>query len=213
MTIISDDQIGRIYGDHMIDARERLREIERQMKISDHANTKGEMLFSAEYCYLQLRSIVELVSISILTAHNPFDEFCGSKLIGEYNPSILLKQLGKLHPAAFPHRGFKSEGPERERVFFATPLETFEARDRMSQIYTTACDKLHLGALKSVLKRGPPSFNFNDIHDDWEYLVQLLNEHIIVLPDKRIIYCKLDYPDGKGITLYWITLPPSSIES
>jgi len=212
MTVISNDEIGHIYREHMVQARSRLLEVERQLEISDNVDTKKEKVFAAEYCYLQLRSVVELVSIAILSAHNAFEEFRGTKLLKEYNPNALLRLIGQLHPAAFPHRGFQSHGPDGLRTFFAMPIETLEARDRLSRIYVTACDKLHFGALKSVLKRDIRTIDFNNIQDDWAYLVDLLREHVIVLPDNRIVYCKIDYPNGEGIVLYWITLPPDTME-
>lgn len=203
MTTLTDDQIGETYADLMLEIKARLHEIEAQLTLEP---TKRRKIFIAEYCYLQLRRIAELTSLAILIAHNPTEEFRAGRLIREWNPDTLLKMIGKLRPAAFPQRGINSHNPPHDRVFIATALETTDVRDKICAIYTGACDKLHVGALKSRIKGGT-TYDFNDIDQSWRYLVDLLDEHIIYLPDGRIAYTKLGYPDSDGVTVNWVTLP------
>ncbi|MHA3793057.1 hypothetical protein [Sphingomonas sp. YL-JM2C] len=206
MTVLTDQEVGSQYAELMLEIRSRLREIEMQLNISDISTAKRQQVFAAEYAYFQLRRITELVSMAILIAHNPTEEFRAGNLLKEWNPDTLLKLIGKLRPAAFPQRGIDGGDPSGERTFIAAPLVNTEARDRICKIYTTAADKLHVGAFKSFMRR-KREYNFNDIQASWEYLVDLLDEHIIFLPDGRIAYTKLGYPDAESVEVKWITLP------
>lgn len=206
MTVLTDQEVGSQYAELMLEIRSRLREIETQLNLSDISTVKRQQVFAAEYSYFQLRRITELVSLAILIAHNPTEEFRAGKLVREWNPDTLLKLIGQLRPAAFPQRGINGGDPNGERTFIAAPLANTEARDRICEIYATAADKLHAGALKSLIKR-KREYNFNEIQACWEYLLDLLQEHIIYLPDGRIAYTKLGYPDAEIVEVKWITLP------
>lgn len=209
MTALTDDQIGNMYADLMMEIRSRLREIEAQLAFSDVATSKRRQVFIAEYCYLHLRRITELASLAILIAHNPTEEFRGGKAAKQWNPDILLEMIGKLRPAAFPQRGINSNNAPHERVFIAAALPTTDVRERICAIYNTACDRLHVGKLKSFIK-GKQEYDFNDIEGSWRYLVDLLDEHIIYLPDGRIAYTKLGYPDADRVEVKWVTLHEDS---
>lgn len=199
MTRIPDEEIGSIYGDHMIECRARLLAIEKHLELSDIVSANKDLIFIAEFCYLQLRKITELISLSVLIAHNPFEDFRASKLLKAWNAGALSSMLSRLHPAAFPHSGLQSS-TSNEKVFFTTPFPTTEAADRIKGIYDECGDRLHVGSLKAILKNSP-DYSFEFIDQSWRYLVDLLNEHVIVLPDNAMFCCKLEYPNGKGIIL------------
>lgn len=65
MTVLTDQEVGNQYAELMLEIRSRLREIERQLALSDIAKAKRQQVFATEYCYLQLRRITELVSLAI----------------------------------------------------------------------------------------------------------------------------------------------------
>lgn len=201
MTKLTPDEAGKKYADLMVEVKLRLLEIERLLAEANAESNKSKLVTMAEYCYFQLRRITELVSLAILIAHNPTEAFRAGKLVGEYNPAKLLKALGKLSPAAFPQRGIIAANPPYDRGFIAAPLHTTDVRDRLCEIYTIACDKLHAGALKSFLKRGT-TYDFGEIEASTSYLVELLGEHIIYLPDDGIAYAKLNF-EAQGVTVHW----------
>ena len=206
MTAIAEEDVGHRYADLMIEIRSRLREVEMQLTLADGEDSKRRLVFIAEYCYIQLRRIAELTALAILIAHNPHEEFRTNKLVTEWKPDKLLKMLGKLRPAAFPQNGIISRTPPNERVFIAASLPTTDVRDKICKIYTRCCDQLHVGALKSFLK-SKSIYDFNEIDSFWRYLVDLLDEHVIYLPDGRMAYTKLGYPNADEVTVQWISLP------
>lgn len=201
MTKLTQDEVGNKYADLMTEVKLRLLEIERLLAEADKESSKRRLVPIAEYCYLQLRRITELVSLAILIAHNPTEAFRAGRLVGEYNPAKLLKEIGKLSPAAFPQRGIIAVNPPYDRGFIGAPLHTTDVRDRLCEIYTIACDKLHTGALKSFLKSGA-AYDFNEIDTSTKYLVEVLSEHIIYLPDDWIAYAKLNL-ETQGVTVHW----------
>ncbi|MDT9597920.1 hypothetical protein [Sphingosinicella rhizophila] len=201
MTKLTPDEVGQKYADLMVEVKLRLLEVERLLAEAHAGSSKVKLVPIAEYCYLQLRRITELVSLAILIAHNPTEAFRAGNLVGEYNPAKLLRALGKLSPAAFPQQGVIAVNPPYDRGFIAAPLHTTDVRDRLCEIYTTACDKLHAGALKSFLKRGT-AYDFNEIEASTRYLAELLGEHIIYLPDDWIAYAKLNF-EAQGVTVHW----------
>lgn len=205
MKRISDNEIQVMYASLMAEIKARLQRVELEVNLSRIPRSGQEETFKAEFCYLQLRRITELTSVSILLAHNPYDKFRTKALSDIHNAKSLIEQLGKLNADAFPQRTTSDKKmPDGGLVTFDLPAPNFVARDLIGSIYTTACDKMHAGAFRSIMKTRNKTYSWPFIHQSWANLVALLNSHMVILPDKRILHSWLNYQSDELVFCQWL---------
>lgn len=205
MDRISDDDIQALYASLMAEVKARLQKIELEINLSRIPSSPQEQTFRAEFCYLQLRRASELTSLAILVAHNPYDRFRTKALADIHNAKNLIEQLGRLNASAFPQRTVSAQ-PARdgELVTFTMPTPNFEARDLIGGVYITACDKMHAGAFRSILKMRNKTYSWPFINQSWAKLVGLLDSHMVILPDQRVIHAWLNYKSDERVFCQWL---------
>jgi len=115
--------------------------------------------------------------------------------------------LEKLSPDAFPVF-FEIEVSEKGRdhaeiiVDFAAP----EDRATLLKIYTDAGKQLHVGSLRA-LQRGGKRYVSADIATARNFIVNLLNNHAIVLPGMReVLLTYMQHGDRNNVTCQIVSL-------
>ena len=209
MKKLSDDEIAHLYASLMAEVKSRLQKIHLELSLLKIPKPQVERVYHAEICYLQLRRIAELVSVGILVAHNPYDKFRNQDLAKIYNPSTLLGALSKLGAAAFPQPiGLTRKPPfGEEPLTFALPRPTFDARDAITETYTIACDRLHLGGLHTVLRQRNKQYSGAFIEQSFHRLAALLDKHVILLPDQRAMLAWIDWGSDENVFCQWLDPP------
>jgi hypothetical protein len=122
-----------------------------------------------------------------------------------------MKTLGKLSASAFPQPAGTVQNPPFDgnvAIDIAIPKPTFDVRDAVRDIYTTSCDKLHLGGLHSVLRNRTKTLSEAFIRASFGQLTTLLNTHLIRLPDHRILMAWLDWESDGNVYCQWLDPHP-----
>jgi hypothetical protein len=180
-----------------------MEEIKIRLEAIDTAGRGGIALpkpLIREFAYLQLRMVVELVSLSCLVAHGDIPATREAKLTTSYKPEIILKELERLHIEFFPVPvSLVTELPMhdgRRRLHFGDIDIPHMEKKRLGKIWSKCGDQVHKGSLKKLLKGGGSDpTDFTEVTAWAEEIRALLFFHRISLLDPRKIYlCTLSNP-------------------
>ena len=155
----------------------------------------------AEFAYLQVRRATEIVAVAVLVAHNEFDDFRTSKLTKEWNPDALFNRLTKLNKDGFPLPFLHGKMDEDDKTAeLLIQDEGYLTREAFCRIYHDCCRRLHAGSLKDLIE-GRQRYDLGEIQDWIKQLMRLLNNHWIILPERKRTMTVLMavQPDGRGI--------------
>ena len=209
MVEMSEDGIGRLYGSLMSEIKARLMEVNAILHKQHPDNHNIRRTFEAEYCFHQLRRSTELIAISALTAHNPHPEFRVKQLVKEYHPENLFRQLEKLSAKSFPRACVIERGPGDRCLIHVLDGKGAPARQDIAEIYNHSGDRLHAGALRSILKQRNKIYDFNYIRRSALKLAGLLNVHVIQIPDRRALTAELHLDDdARQVIVEWMVPGP-----
>lgn len=136
----------------------------------------------AEFCYLQLRFICELIALGCLVAHG--DLRGGSKhLLKRWHAGDIVKDLEKLHPNFYP-RPTKQILDTTGKVERLEPVrDPFLSKEELIQLYGWLGDRLHKGSVKRLLLSEKKKIDFPKIDQIASKIRNLLNHHCIELLD------------------------------
>lgn len=177
-----------------------------------HTTSRGDtglaVGFVQDFCYLQLRMIVELIALACLAAHGDISETHG--LTASWDADKIFKALANLHPDYFPY-------PVRREILANGTLHLndvppgYLTKDEVLGFLGKIGGKLHRGSLKNVLKNiNTVQHHFPDIVRWTDKIVLLLNEHRIMFFDNRsLYYCALnDASVGNRVLVAHAAAPP-----
>lgn len=145
----------------------------------DHSNNWQ----NAELCYLQIRKICEYTALAVLMAHDLYDENFGKNLMKEWHASEIFGRLLKLNPHAFPTAiivSFDKNGSGQHHVELT---ERQLGSKELATIYGQCGDRLHVGSLKRLIDNRIPPFDLGEITVWRNRLIEMLNNHMIMLPE------------------------------
>lgn len=171
------------------------------------ANFQGSFssAIAAEACYLQLRRSTELIAMAVLAAHNEDPAFRTKTLTKEYSADKILNDLQKLSQSAMPEPVFtdlwNDEPPE-----MLLSKGIVDVRKLVGEIYQKAGDKLHSGHFRFVASQRDKHYSFDFIQKSLDDLVQLLDHHIIILPNGNMMAATLCWQTEKETRARWIDL-------
>lgn len=205
MVSIPDDEVARLYASLMSEIKARLMDAHHVARDKDPAKHNIRRTFEAEQCYHQLRRSTELIAISALTAHNPHPEFRVKELVKEYHPDNLFKQLEKLSDNSFPRAAVVQRGENGDCLITILDGEGAPTRRDIAAIYNHSGDRLHAGALRSIVKQRNKTYDFDFIERSLITLAQLLDVHVIRLPDQRALLADLHLDNvSRRVEVEWL---------
>jgi len=134
----------------------------------------------AEFCYLQLRFICELIALGCLVAHGDLRR--GSKrLLKKWHAGDIVKDLEKLHPNFYP-RPTKQILNSTGKVERLEPVgDPFLSKEELIQLYGWLGDRIHKVNVKSLLLNDEKRIDFSEIDQVASKIRNLLNHHCIEL--------------------------------
>jgi hypothetical protein len=216
MVEIPKDSIPTLYASLMSEVKCRLSSVEDNLRaLPKFKNDQIHQTFALEFCYFQLRRITELVSIAILGAHNVAGpSFRTKDFLRSWNAEDLMKQLAKLNIEAFPQRSYFFEPKDDPKVvhLLLPTKPSYEARDEIWRIYVEASDKLHTGGLKLVLKQRNKPYSVPFVRGALTSLVQMLNNHVLQLPNGQRMQAKLQLQQPGPVFCRWMGQEPLVVD-
>lgn len=188
VTKLPVSQLPRLYAQLMEEVKERLDAVEQQSQLAQLTIGKPAGYIHCEYAYLQIRKVIELIGISILLAHNEIDDFRTKVFMKAWNADTLFARLEKLSNDAFPEPSVvQNIDEENNTADLLLGDTTGKNRKKLKAIYVACADGLHAGSLSNLIKSGGKRYNVGNLIEWKNFLVSLLNHHVILLPDRKSI--------------------------
>jgi hypothetical protein len=149
----------------------------------------------AEFCFLQLRMLCELIALACLTAHGDVNP--GAKLRKAYAADEIIGHLGKLHPPFYPH-AMKSGGPYKIEAI----KNGFLTKSELPNLYHRCGSMLHRGTLKTLFDaKAPIGDTLAEIKEWRKKIVVLLRCHgICLFDDTKLVIFTFANPVSNRVT-------------
>ena len=138
-----------------------------------------------EICYLQFRSICEIIALACLVAHGDIPETQALK--DTYEPGKIIKRLEQLNPFFYPQPMELIKDEESKRaVLKGRPDVNHLSQQELPTLWGRAGDVLHRSPMVKVLsQQNSTSDDFTDIFNWGAKLTGLLNTHWITLEENK----------------------------
>ena len=163
----------------------------------------GKMLLPeqlvADFCYLELRMLCELVALGCLVAHGDIEATISSKLQKEYAADSIVKKLEQLHQNFYPRPVTVSRtanGHHIERI-----ESGYLSKSELTALYHSCGDYLHRGSLTKFRSTAPKRYSAEReklIQWQRKFVVLLTTHHIASLSNQSHYLCYLSHEQAKG---------------
>ena len=153
---------------------------------------------NAEFCFLQLRKVCELIALGCLSAHGDLGKGVRSSLLKEWDVVKIMKGLEALEPDFYPVPIVTRSTESRFEIVDAEAQHILDKKILL-RLYWRAGDVLHTGSLKRMFSQ--KSFDLTtEIADGLLRIKNLIRQHRILLlgPDRHLI-CQLLFSPKKGV--------------
>jgi hypothetical protein len=205
MTEIPTEDILNLYASLMSEVKARLASVDAQLRSFKQAPDNHHATFIIEFSYLQLRRIAELTALAVLAAHNGIPKFRSKLLVKQWNADALFRQLAKLNPDALPQPAIIPRDAEIGVIALALLMPGSEqSQVDLCRIYTECGDKLHTGHLRSLLRERNKTYDLKFLKDAFSNLCAMLNNHVIQLPDGRMMHGNLKLEAPGPVHCRWL---------
>jgi len=159
----------------------------------DQVEAEGETpvgYLNAEFAFLQLRFVCELIALAVLAAHSPFG--LNRRLMKSWNARKTFETLAQINPQCFP-RPVKvlrvdeiEDGRNRHHHIDISDAGALKRED-LQRIYDHCGETLHRGILKHVVE-GPGRVYDLDQVDKWCIEIgALLSHHALLILDRGLV--------------------------
>ena len=161
--------------------------------------------FAREYCFLQIRMIIETMALGCLVVHGDIPATQSNKYLGEFSADQIMKMLEALHPGFYPEPVHMITTPlpggnRRHHLEFLANDSL--PKEKLQKHYARCGGVLHRGNVKNLHKTS--GVMASDLDEPKSMLVsirKLLEKHAIALfmPDTKFV-CLLSDPLAGGRT-------------
>lgn len=200
----------QLYAAYMEEIKQRSEAITASMLAIRDGTTGDPAFMRAEFAFLQLRYICELVALSSLAAHHSIG--LGSRLLKAWNAGEAFALLEQINPHCFPAsvRNIPdSKGIHNFQVIADPPSLT---RSDLAKIYAGCGTALHRGIIKDALAGKPREYNLEDLNRWHRSIMKLLTQHMILIRDPDRTLLVNFYSDNGRVAVYSAeTVDPESL--
>lgn len=186
----------QLYAAYMEEVKQRSEAITGSLKGIKDGTAGPAAYMQAEFAYLQLRYICELVALGSLAAHH--DIGLGARLLKEWNAGLVFAALEHINPHCFPssiRNVPDSKGVNNFKVIEGSAQLT---RADLSKIYAGCGSALHRGTIKDVMAGKPREYDLDVLNRWHSQLMDLLTQHMILIRDPdRTLLVNFYSDDGK----------------
>lgn len=177
----------KIYAAYMEEIKQRSEAISAAFRTIAERTIGGHEYMHAEFAYLQLRYICELVALASLAAHHSIG--LGSSLMKVWNAAEAFALLEHVNPHCFP--ASIRNVPDNLDVYNFHVVEgpaTF-TRAHLAKVYAACGAVLHRGIIKDVINGGQREYRLDDLNRWHRDLMELLKQHMILIrdPDRTLL--------------------------
>ncbi len=152
-----------------------------------------------EICWLQVRMLCELITLSCLVAHGDIVALQTHKIGKAYSADEILDKLAKLRPHFYPipivQKLTNPEAPQGKRKYDTTVVDPSPLpKVDLISLYGKTHRHLHRGSLKKLLSMDAPidtNVNFPEIVGHVQKICNLLSHHMIAVSENHLIFCML----------------------
>jgi hypothetical protein len=176
------ERIGAIYAGFMHEIKLRLVSIESTLGIIADAAAEETAFLYAEFCYLQLRMICELIALAALVAHNELPEANKKKLLKDWNADSIFDRLSAVNEHCYPVPLKTVQLPSGHK-HLQRIQEPYLTRADLKDAYHACGSNLHRGILLHVLDGRRRAYDIQPLRERLASIVQLLEQHAVLLPE------------------------------
>lgn len=173
-TSLHEDLAINLYVALMREVKTRIGAIQGRLEVLRRDPPSPTAFLDAEFCFLQIRMICEIVALSSLSAHSPLG--LGKAILKYWNADRLFSDLEKINSNCFP-RPLCVNAWNEGRISFAAG--DYMGIKELRAAYVTCGDFLHRGTGQTLLQGKPKRINVKWVRDVAANFVELLSNHVI----------------------------------
>lgn len=181
--IYNDGELMSYYKNTMIEIKRRNKAIYDALNGFYPAQPK---VILAEFCYLQIRFICELIALGCLVIHGDIQNN-NKKINKEWHARDLIKQLEKLHPDFFPFPTNQILNSQGKVERWEDIKDGFFSKKDLIETYGMLGNRLHRGNLKNLISGKNYEISFDEIHKIATNIRNLLSHHNIQMIDPNFM--------------------------
>lgn len=176
-----------MYAAYMEEIKQRSEAITTALRALDKPTNGEREYMRAEFAFLQLRYICELVALSSLAAHHSIG--LGSRLSKVWNAAEAFALLEHVNPYCFPASIRKVPDSLGVRNFHVVEGPATFKRTDLAKVYAACGAVLHRGIIKDALDGGRREYRLDDLNRWHGELMELLKQHMILIrdPDRTLL--------------------------
>jgi hypothetical protein len=186
----------KLYAGHMTEILDRSRAITAacQSAVAQKGTYAGA--FQAEFAFLQLRMICELVALSSLAAH--FSLGLSSRLSKAWNAEQAFKLLQEVNPHCFPHPIRNIPDSLSIHNFHVIEGPSTFSRPDLSRVYAGCGEALHRGTIAAQMASQQKTYDLDRLNLWHRQIIELLDQHMILIRDPdRVLLVNMRGEGGK----------------
>lgn len=210
MVKIPSERIPTIYAQLMEQIKVRIQAAQESMKMGVERKDSPFAYLHAEFCYLQIRRVVELIALAVVVAHNEEEEFRINGLVGNWNADRIFGELEKLSPLAFPKPFKVNNGAAVDDVVIQD--RGYLTKQSMMKIYHECGKLLHVGSLKELTK-ARRHYDVGEISKWLNRFIRFLDAHVVTLPNMRaMLIVQMASGHGNSVICQMFALAPAEVQ-
>lgn len=171
-----------LYSSFMEEIKTRFGAIHETVSALRADNTSPNAFMYAEFCFLQMRFVCELIALAAIAAHKPLGLNKG--LLKSWHADRTFAALSKINPQCFP-RGIII-GRKNGAIHVELRKRELDRAD-LQRIYNKCGEILHRGMIKHVLNGEIKVYDIEKL-DAWARSIgQLMSQHSIMILEEGIV--------------------------
>lgn len=182
----------------MEEIKTRLKAVEVALRRIRELKGTGNGFLHAEFCYLQIRMICELIALAVLTAHNEVPEANTNALLERWNADDIFDRLTKLNPHCYPSPIQEAQSSGPQGLHFEDRQGDYLKRSDLKRTYHACGEHLHRGVLRHVYEGRAKTYDPGQINRWASAIHRLLETHAVLLPDMNtVLFVNMADADGR----------------
>lgn len=172
------------YASFMTEIKLRFRTLRQALeRIKDNPESDGIFL-EAEFGYLQMRYICELIALSSLAVHEPHG--LNAKLYKSWHAGNTFRDLQALNQNCFPLPVIMNRNPAG--IQFQIVPENAMTIEDIQDIYNKCGEVLHRGVIKHLIRGDGKTYDVDKLNEWAGKIVRLLQHHAMMILDKGQVF-------------------------
>jgi hypothetical protein len=135
----------------------------------------------AEFGFLQLRFVCDLVALGALAIHHPYG--LTDELLESWHARRALSDLSAINKEGFPRPANVNRGPNGIEIVMKDGL----TRNGIQRMFDKCGKALHRGKIKHVFEKRARVYDMDALARWRNRIVELLDNHLMMLPQQGVV--------------------------